>query len=526
MTVTMATSITRKRSYSDMEPRESIDIQLPIQVHTRPATPVARDEVYNMQVLSLDFGRTEQDLDRQFLVTALNLGIDVPQATKAPMDLVTGNISALTLSSSTRKEPSSILSRMSESTNPTSCSSSLQQLSMTKASSQTSSSSPAPSKPASVFSSASRSTRYNKIRKGLHRLSSLTRRRTTSSNSIPTLATLVQPNSVREVMQADQRPATADAVNPSSFIPMRSDMPQIATSLPEQRSLARYRPMTPPVEEKETEEDLWAARERSMKNRRLQKLRAHQVEEQGRFLRFEEEQKRLIDLKRSAARRTIADNYHKKHRNLQERHLEIMTDLEHRHLSAEIDLSRALQLERKACETRLRHMEAYCTGRTDGMPRRHVTADDFAKLLGQQHTLAGMANLHHARINVLREKQGKQLERIQSKQHAELRLAKDEMDIQLERYERDFSHEEEDLRLDFAERKRRLVSRWKLAEAIERQKLENETGQAHAPLEGVRWPEREAGEVAERPMLGKQAFWKAAVMITPVGNGGGGGGVL
>ncbi|MCJ1245590.1 hypothetical protein MMC30_002794 [Trapelia coarctata] len=499
-----------------MEPRESIDIQLPIQVHTRPATPVERDEIYNMQVLSLDFGRTEQDLDRQFLVTALNLGIDVPQDPKPSLHLATSNFSALTLSSNP-KEPSSILSRTSESTNPTSCSSSQQQFSITKASSQTSS--PAPSKPASVFSSASRSTPYTKIRKGLHRLSSLTRRRTISSNTIPTL---VQPGSIMEVIQTEQRPATADAVIPASFASMRSDVIQTSTSLPEQRSLARYRPMTPPVEEKEAEEDMWAARERSMKNRRLQKLRAHQIEEQGRFLRFEEEQRRLIDLKRTEARRSIADGYQTKNRDLQERHIEVMADFEHRHLSAEMDLSRALQLERKACETRLRHMEAYCNGRTDGMPRRKVTDEDFKKLLNQQHTLSSMENLHEARINVLREKQGKQLERIQTKQQAELKLAKDETDIELERHEKELTNEEEDLRQDFQERKRRIMSRWKLAEAIERQKLDNETGEAHAPLPPIEWPEEVAAEVQERPMLGKQAFWKAAVMITPVGNGSGG----
>lgn len=280
--------------------------------------------------------------------------------------------------------------------------------------------------------------------------------------------------------------------------------------------------MTPPVEEKETEEEVWAARERSLKNRRLQKLRAHQIEEQGRFRRFQEEQKRLIDLKRTEARRSIADNYQRKHRDLQELHTEVMMDLENRHLSAEMDLSRALQLERKACETQLRHMEAYCNGRTDGMPRRKVTDEDFKKLRSQQHTLSSMENLHEARINVLREKQGKQFERIQMKQQAELKLAKDEMDLKLERHEKEFFDEEEDLRQDFRERKRRMVSRWKLAEAIERQKLENETGEAHAPLPPVEWPEEVAAEVQERPMLGKQAFWKAAVMITPVGNGCGG----
>ena len=509
----MTMTITKKRSRSDFEARESIDIQLPIQVHTRPATPVEMDDIYNMQVLSLDFGRTEQDLDQQFLVTALNLGITVPQDPKTTFDRLSNTFSALTLSSN---HPDSVrsLPRTSESTNPPSCTSSQQQLPSTKASSQITS--PVPSTPASVTSASSdtKQSSYLKIRKGLRRLSTMTRRRT-SSSIIPTLATFSQPGSALATSRPGQRPATADSARPASFISMRSEFaPRTSLSLPEQRQTTNYRPMTPPPEEQETE-DLWSARERSIKNHRLQKLRAHQLEEQSRFLRFEQEQHRLIHLKASEAKRSITDRYHQKHHDLTARHADLNSDLEHRHLSAEVDLVRALQQQRRACESRLRHMEAYCNGRTAGMPVRNVTVEDHKKLAQQRHERNGLYNLHSARVNVLREQQAKQIERVAAKQAAEIAHAVKEMERELAQCEAEAEREERDLRTDLAERRGRIVSRWRLVEAIERQKLDNQTGEQHGPLPGIVWPADEVEE-QERPMLGKQAFWKAAVVFAPM----------
>lgn len=50
--------------------------------------------------------------------------------------------------------------------------------------------------------------------------------------------------------------------------------------------------------------------------------------------------------------------------------------------------------------------------------------------------------------------------------------------------------EENQVQNEFAARKQRSLGRWALAEAIERRKLENESGETFAPLPHVVWPDR------------------------------------
>ena len=135
-------------------------------------------------------------------------------------------------------------------------------------------------------------------------------------------------------------------------------------------------------------------------------------------------------------------------------------------------------------------MEAYCNskGQIKGMPQRNVTDKDFRELAQQYHVRNGMSNLHEARINVLREKQAKQLERITAKQDLELSKLHSDSDQELQDLDIDFTDEETTLEHEFAERKKRLIARWTLAEAIERRKLENETGEAFGTLPPIAWP--------------------------------------
>ncbi|MCJ1473493.1 hypothetical protein MMC13_002144 [Lambiella insularis] len=505
-------------SRTEMESiRESIDIQLPIQIHTRPSTPVERDEIYNMQVLSLGFGKTEDDLDHHFLITALNLGLTIPQHPTTTLELIADNVSARTVSSDP-SDPFSAITRTSESTQPTSCSSSQQQLSPTKASSQTTAS--FPSAPASIVSSSNntRASSMVKIRKGLRRLSTFTRRKTGDS----VLPPIVTATSAIEVLTFEHRPATAGAVRTTINRMQPATATQTTVSLPEPPRPRRPRPKTI-VEETESE-DIRHARARSERNARLQRLRVHQLEEQGRFLRFEDEQSRLVQSKKTESRRSIMSRFQTKQQSLWERHAEVMADLELRHLTAELDLTRALQSERKACETRLRHMDAYCNSRTDGMPRRKVTEDDYRKLVQQHHIRSGMDRLHESRINVLREKQAKQLERIQAKQEAELKAATEEMNMELKKHDSQFHGEEIDLQQDFWDRKKRILARWALAEAIERRKLEYETGQHFAPLPPISWSDERSQEPA--PALKRQSmppgqldFYRTAVIRPHVHRG-------
>ncbi len=246
-----------------------------------------------------------------------------------------------------------------------------------------------------------------------------------------------------------------------------------------------------PLSPEEQDQETPAARKRSLQNLRLQRLRTSQLEEQSRFIRFEADQFRLMRLKHMETKQGPLDHYKAREKAAQDRHIEALASLEHRHLSAEVDLCRTLQLEKQACDTRLRHMEAYCNpkSKVDGMPNRVVTRKDYHQLTQQYHVRNGMDNLHAARINVLREKQGKQIERVSAKQAAELETIATDLQAETADLELTLKAEEEGLQAEFSERKRRLVARWLLAEAIERRKLENETGETYGPLPALEWPD-------------------------------------
>ena len=183
--------------------------------------------------------------------------------------------------------------------------------------------------------------------------------------------------------------------------------------------------------------------------------------------------------------------YQDEERDTHARHAEALSSLETRHLTAEVDLQKTLQRERQACDTRLKHMQAYCNPRSTvaGMPSRVVTKSDYRQLEQQYHIRNGMDNLHASRINVLREKQGKQQERIVAKQETELETLESDFERHNEEMDARFRDEEMRLRQEFAERKKRLIRRWALAEAIERRKLEQVTGETFEPLPPVVWSE-------------------------------------
>ena len=285
---------------------------------------------------------------------------------------------------------------------------------------------------------------------------------------------------------AQHRPTSHESPSVSN-IPRKAVAPRIPDAPP------RIRPIAQAESDEHYLENL-AARHRSINNTQLRRLRASQIEEQNRFVRFEDDQYRLMHFKQDERKRSLLDRFTEQEKLLQDRHAEALVSLEHRHLSAEVDLNRTLELERQGCETRLRHMQAYCNPRStvEGMPSRVVTKKDYHQLEQQYHTRNGMDNLHKARINVLREKQGKQLERISAKQEAELVSLAEDYRKQMIELEASFQAEETHLQREFAARKKRLLGRWALTEAIERRKLENTTSETYGPLPEVLWPDRQS----------------------------------
>lgn len=485
------TANSKKRSVSDMQhpdPHPHPHPQPQPQPHKQD-----HDEAYRMMVLRSD--QTEDQLDQHFLQTALELGINIPTEPKTTLDLITSNVATLNIDPDLPEPPQLSPSRASESTH-TASDSSIEHMGHRKTPSPTSTSITS----ASISSLSSNKSNYVKVKDGFRRISRLHRRKTLA---IPVPAIPLRSSSMLHILRPDleSRAITADQIH---RIP---DPQPHAITTDQIRTLSTPRsldgpttydappppppaPLSPPLRsaEQETLETL-SARRRSISNPALKKLRTTQLQEQLRFISFEASQHRLMRTKQLQHKRDSLVRYQDQERDTHARHAEALSSLETRHLTAEVDLQRTLQRERQACDTRLKHMQAYCNPRSTvaGMPSRVVTKSDYRQLEQQYHIRNGMDNLHASRINVLREKQGKQQERIMAKQECELEAFESDFERQNEEMDERFQDEEVRLEREFAERKKRLVRRWALAEAIERRKLEQATGETFEPLPPIIW---------------------------------------
>ena len=511
--------------------RSSFDVQLPIQLHSRPASRMSTDLLQD-----LGGGNTPEKIDMdsdQYLVKhARNLGLRIPEIPRDQVEtinLIKSNVSAVTITSS-QLDASVTQSRTSNSTRPTSYSSSDRQAEQkitapiiplsSVAASVTSTSQ-------SVQSPVTRERPDSKFRKSLRRLSTLGRKRMSGTNE------LLRPSLPRIESSAPgpRRPVTAEARSPPSLPPVLPPLSisrrSVGGSLPsfsEARvtTLGRVtantlRPLTPPSEEKEVDlldsPFVLAAKQRSLHCGRLQRLRIAHLDEQASFIAARRSELNAIRSRHHPARQRVHDNSQEKRAAALSRHSVVNSDLETRHLSAEMDLDRALSAERKSCETKIKYMEAYCYGSRNrnlnaaplsptesakavdaaaaGMPARKVTDSDYRKLVEQYHLRNGMAQLHAARINVLREQQAKQAERIINRQERELERFEEERDRELALIEAEIKKEISSVQKEWETRKQKMIWRWNVKESIERKTLEAERGEVYGELPEVVWGSEE-----------------------------------
>lgn len=486
--------------------------------------PPNDNDTYRIMVLRYD--QTEEEIDRQYLQTALNLGINVPQSPKTTLDLVTHTVSTLDINLSAPEPSIQPSSRTSASTHAASDSSAehpgyLKSPSLTAAS--------ITSAPSTSSTSSQRSS-YVRIRKRLRRISTLRRRKTlgtlapdiplplsNSRTSRPALqlraaTTDYVPTSVQlrplalainETQMGTPRTTRRRQVASSTYTPAvyythfnhstpahrSSHVPQVPHSTPEPE-------IRPSSEPRYLSAEVDEAVKRSLNHPTLKKLRTTQLQEQLRFISFQASQNRLMRTAHLQAKRNALIAYKARQANLEDAHADALTSLEHRHLSAEVDLRKGLEAEKRACDTRLKHMQAYCNPRSnvEGMPRREVTRADYQQLEQQYHLRNTMDNLHASRINVLREKQARQLERIVAKQEAEMENVERGFDGENAALDVRFQAEEVLLTDEFSARRGRLVRRWDLAEQIERRKLQLETGDDFGQLPAVEWRKEEEDE--------------------------------
>lgn len=443
------------------------------------------DDIYRMTVLQFASDCTEDDIDQQFLRIAIELGITVPVHPQTTLDLIAGNVSALNLldTDSDHVTPTSRFSQSAQSTSD-SCS---EQRSPTTASSTANESVTSP--PSSIASVSSRRSSYISLRSGLRKISSIRQRRRRTIDA-PLLALTLPITTIQTTVTGPRSPQQQqDRLTVESCPTMTLSCASSPIRIDEEEGRRPEEDMPSPTPFREMIECDWESRQRSLRDEGLRLSRLYQIEARDRFCRFESSQYRLMRLEQMKAKQALLERYQDRRQTMEGRHADALASHEHGHLMAEAELHRTLKLERQGCETRLRHMQAYCNpGFTiEGMPARTVTKKDRRQLEQQQHVCNGIDNLHASRINVLRERQAKQLERIAGKQEIELAQLADELGQEMQDLDAACEAEADQLRREFSERKERLVARWTLAEAIERRQREVATGEMYGPLPTISW---------------------------------------
>jgi hypothetical protein len=235
------------------------------------------------------------------------------------------------------------------------------------------------------------------------------------------------------------------------------------------------------------------AEKRTSESLELNALRARQINERDRFSGFERKMKWIMWTRHGQAKIDILQRYDELQLKMKERHLRTTAHLEDRQVSAEMELRATLKQAERSVQIRLRHMEAYCDGigrsATGPNPARVVTERDLREL-GQQYNLRDdQERLHQSRINVMRDKQAKQMEELLIRQEEELDKLASKQNEELDTLEDNFSAEEDKFLRIFRERRSKLRHRWSIMEEIERKKLENAKSVKFALMSPVEWPE-------------------------------------
>jgi hypothetical protein len=139
-------------------------------------------------------------------------------------------------------------------------------------------------------------------------------------------------------------------------------------------------------------------------------------------------------------------------------------------------------------------MEAYCDGLTHNGPSssgRLITEKHLSELNQQYSARDDMDRLQESRINVMREKQARQLETLIQRQGDELRKLQTRYQQDAEEQKQRFVREETMFEDVFVGRKERLTRRWIVAEEILRKRLEERVKKSFGPLPTLVWPSDE-----------------------------------
>lgn len=258
-----------------------------------------------------------------------------------------------------------------------------------------------------------------------------------------------------------------------------------------------------------------AAEQRAQKSPRFHSLRIEQDKEMERFCMFERRSRWLMYARHAQQKLALVEKQSAATEKMKDRHAKTASNLEDRQVAAEMELHATLEQSEKNVRIRLKHMEAYCTGKQPGedMPSRVVTERDLRELDQQYALEKNMQQLHQAKINVMRDRQAKALEELLERQEIEFERATEKNTKEVENLESIFSDEEDLLTMTFSQRKKHLSKRWELGIEICRRELETETRRKYASFDPPHWPqetdptESSASAVDEWTRIGINLNW-------------------
>ncbi|KAL8386940.1 hypothetical protein RB595_010284 [Gaeumannomyces hyphopodioides] len=238
-----------------------------------------------------------------------------------------------------------------------------------------------------------------------------------------------------------------------------------------------------------------------------------------RFVAYECKMKWVVWSRHTQERLALVERFSDQVDKMRERHTKTAQHLEDRQIAAEMDLRVTLEQRARSVKIRLRHMEAYCDGlgrnatplgpedaaasgidlsrsgassprrRDSMMPTRVVTERDLRELGQQYNVRDDLERLHQSRINVLRDRQTKNMEELQERQEAEMERLLGRRDEEIEDLEARFAAEDDMVLRAFAGRRERVRARWSLRVEILRREMEAKSdGLKYGPIPIPDWP--------------------------------------
>ncbi|KFA77351.1 hypothetical protein S40288_04340 [Stachybotrys chartarum IBT 40288] len=253
------------------------------------------------------------------------------------------------------------------------------------------------------------------------------------------------------------------------------------------------------------------AEKRTKEHPDFQLIRQTEQDELGRFLDFLGKSKESMRERQSVQRQALLTKYVVLEDAMNERHARAANQLEDRQISGEMELRNTLEQSKRSLLIRLKHMEAYCHGlgqspTSPDFPPRTVTERDLREL-GQQYNIRdNMDHLHQAKINVLRDRQSKQMAELLAQQEAELENLQQEREIESKWLAAQFIQEDDLLNHTFMARQRRMTRRWELGNRILCKELEQKHGTVFVYVPPPAWPKDNGDAMATAVTEGAESL--------------------